>query len=346
MNEEFITTQLSTMQEELMNLRTTVAHQNDEISRLRFLVEDQNERITQFEARQSSQGVLHVLPTREPKVADPEYFTGNRKKAKQFLLQLQNIFMAQPSSFTNDRAKLAYTISFLRGPAFIWIAPYIESQHCMLNDINQFQDLFLLAFGDVDRAQEVEREILKIRQGNRSAAVLVSEFQRLALESKWPDSVLYSLFYQALNDTLKDEICKSDRPNSMDEYYKLAVRIDNRLSERSHERRRLPTLGQQTFTPLKEKFHDPDAMVIASSRFTPKSKANNTPPQEFQKQKFKSNSPKSNCSGSEEDSRSRGFLTEEEKNHRRINNLCRYCGSNNHQISTCPRIPKNSMAHH
>ena len=149
MNNEGILVQLGAMQQELMELRRIVA--------------EQNERIIQFE-NQQLQG--NLLPAREPRVADPEIFSGDRKKAKQFLLQLKNVFNVQPSQFTNDSSKLAYTVSFLCGPAFTWVAPYMEANHSIMRNVDEFAESFLLAFGDVDCAQEVERAILKIRQGN------------------------------------------------------------------------------------------------------------------------------------------------------------------------------------
>ena len=117
----------------------------------------------------------------------------------------------------------------------------------MLQDTNKFQELFLLAFGDVDQAQEVECETLKICQGNCPAATLVSEFQRLTLKTKWLDSILFNLFYQAHNNTLKDEIWESDCPNSMDEYYKLTIFINNSCSKETKRNVEIVTYKTKTF---------------------------------------------------------------------------------------------------
>ena len=232
-----IVTNLHNMSTEIRALKATIAEECHEITELNNQLVQ--ERIVGTE---SSVGV------KEPKIADPEYFTGNRKRSKEFLLQLNNIFAAQPQQYPNDCTKLAYAVSFLCGAAFTWIAPYLEANHSMLSSVKEFQELFCLAFGDVDRVQEVEQDILKIRQGNHPASVLVSEFQRLAIESAWPEKVLFSLFYQSLNDSLKDKICKADRPTTMEEYYKLAVRLDNRLFEQGQERRKTTYLSKVQVT--------------------------------------------------------------------------------------------------
>ena len=45
----------------------------------------------------------------------------------------------------------------------------------MLSNVDEFQELFMLVFGDIDQKHEVEQEIIKIKQGNCSASIIVSE---------------------------------------------------------------------------------------------------------------------------------------------------------------------------
>jgi hypothetical protein len=184
------------------------------------------------------------------KVAEPEYFTGNRTKTQRFMLQLNNFFKAQPNKFNTDEKCISYTISLLRGPAFDWVAPYLEMDHKMLRDSREFRKLFGHAFEDINRQERAEAELLEIKQGSKSASELVSTFQRLTLESEVEDSkVLRRIFYNALNKDLKDDISRlSQRPNSIEELYSIAVRLDNRLRERKRE-----TKGKEEIPEFKSK---------------------------------------------------------------------------------------------
>ena len=246
------------------------------------------------------------LPSRkEPKVASPEFFVGNRKRSRAFLLQLRNVFRAQPERFTTDSIKVTYAISFLRDIAFDWVAPFIEGNHHMLDDYLNFEANFVLAFGDTDRKHLAERELLLLRQGWRSASALVSDFQRLAMEVQWTDDSLFPLFYQSLSDEVKDEICKLDRPATIEEYYSLAVRIDNRLFERRNEKKLsyYPRPVVIKSEAVSSSHDDPDAMVIGSTR-----------PQ--------------------------GPLSPKERQRRFQDQLCLYCGSSSHKVNLCPVRPQ------
>ena len=233
------------------------------------------------------------------KVSPPEIFDGDRKKARSFLLQLKNIFRAQPGRYSTQDGRVSYAISYLRGTAFDWVIPFLESNHPMLNDFELFEDEFNLVFGDQERLKSVENQLLHLRQGTRPVATLVSEFRRLSMELGWESPVLFPLFYASLNDDVKDEISKMDRPETIEEYYNLAIRIDQRLFARRKERKPgalkfpRPTFVAQVPVPVD------DPMVLGSTQV-------------------------------------RGPLSDEEKERRRRNNLCLYCGHAGHKVVDCP----------
>lgn len=266
---------------------------------------------SQLEALSNLGGVTLPQP-KEVKVAAPEYFSGNRKRSRTFLLQLKNVFRSQPQRFSKETTKVTYAISFLRDTAFDWIAPFLECDHEILEDFDKFEDRFKLAFGDTDRQRQAEQELLRLKQKGRSASALVSDFQRLSMEVKWSSEALFSIFYQALNDEVKDEICKCDRPLTIDEYYKLAIRIDNRLFERRQERKSSscsykPSLYPVQTTQVNHKSTDSDAMVIGATN-------------------------------------ARGPLSIQEKQRRRRDGLCMYCGSGEHLLDACSIRPKGSKS--
>lgn len=62
------------------------------------------------------------------------------------------------------------------------------------------------AFNPVLPTKEAARGLLKLRQGNRRVTELITDFHKLAVDSKWDEEALQGIFWQALNDDIKDEL--------------------------------------------------------------------------------------------------------------------------------------------
>jgi hypothetical protein len=121
------------------------------------------------------------------------------------------------------------------------------------------------------------------------------------------DGALFPLFYRALNDEIKDELSKVERPASIDEYYKLAIGIDNRLYERRREKGSTRTQKPGAHAP-----NVPKAPIL----------------------------PRQSNDMIIDNVQKREPLTEQEKQRRKENNLCMYCGSDAHLLPECPVKPK------
>jgi hypothetical protein len=279
---------------------------SDQLTTLVQIVQQQQQQIQSLLAQPSNPSPR--LP-QEPRVAPPEFFSGNRKNSRTFLLQLKNVFLAQPSSFSNETQRVSYAISYLRGSAFAWISPFLDQDKDLLHSFRLFETAFLTAFGDTDRKQCAETELLSLRQGNHPASQLVSDFQRLSMEVQWSEDALFSLFYKALSDDVKDEFCKLDRPAFIEDFYTLAIRIDNRIFARRREKQgqgynsqKVDVRRKSHFDPHPPKINQPrdDPMVLGmATRAT------------------------------------RGPLSSEEREHRKVNNLCMYCGTSGHVVADC-----------
>jgi hypothetical protein len=64
---------------------------------------------------------------RVPKVADPEFFSGDREKFDGFLAQLSLKFATDPTTYRTEQSKVAYAGSFLRGRAEEWFRPHVNT---------------------------------------------------------------------------------------------------------------------------------------------------------------------------------------------------------------------------
>lgn len=244
---------------------------------------------------------------REPKMQNPSAFSGSKKDARNFVLQLENIFAAQPRRYATDEVKIRFTISLLTGSALNW-ANALQIQHRAVDQVNpleltswkKFSDSLLEMFDDPDRVQSAERQLQNIRQGKRPVAVMASEFRRLVAETNWPESVLFRMFYMAINPEIRIALAAHPRPEKFQEYVQLAIRLDNCLYEANQENRAEARRNRVRHT----NHNDSTAMDVDN----------------IQTQ--------------------RGPLSKEEKDKRRKNGECLYCGKPGHRVANCPAKPK------
>jgi hypothetical protein len=283
--------------------------QPDSETVLREQVQQLTNQIQQMQTYiQSQQSALSQPPTitysaADPRINPPAEFSGDRRKARDFILQVRHYLTMQASRFQNDSQRVIFLTSYLRGSAYSWAATYHERNDPIVSNFEAFVREFTNMFADPDRRLQAEKALLRIKQGSSPMPKLVAEFQQAAADASWPSESLFPVFYSALNEDVKDEICKTDRPPTIEEYYQLAIRIDRRLYERRQEKRlpRRHADRPQQFAP-RPPAPDPNAMQIDSIQPTNR----------------------------------RGKLTQDERQRRFDNNLCLYCGGANHKVSDCP----------
>ncbi|MEQ2289446.1 hypothetical protein AMECASPLE_033091 [Ameca splendens] len=71
----------------------------------------------------------------------------------------------------------------------------------------------------------------------------------MAPASGWNASALKAVFFQSLDEAVKDEMALVDEPDSLDKYIALAVRLDSRLRERRRARSDRVLAQQQQVSP-------------------------------------------------------------------------------------------------
>lgn len=260
---------------------------------------------------------------KEAKVNSPELFSGDRTKTRNFLVQVTVVFRIQASRFPNDETKVYFLGSFLRGPAASWFSPFVEKQDPILKDWNAFLQQFKQTFEHPDRPAEAARQLRNLRQGNKSAALLAADFRRIAVDVDWTISSLIDAFYDALNDRVKDRIIELERPRTLEEYIELAIKIDDRQVQRLNEKNHSSTLKS---TPPKK-----------TQSTNNSSQSPTTPGFRYATSNDSGPVPMQLDAGQQK-------LTEEEKNRRRSQGLCLYCGQSGHIARVCPekRHPRGS----
>jgi hypothetical protein len=255
----------------------------------------------------------------EPKVNSPETFDGEHPtKLRNFLTQVRLVFKLQPSRYPSDTAKVQYAVSFLRGTAFDWAQPHLEmdAPPAWLEDFSLFSAEINSMFGDPDILVTAERNLRCLRQTG-TVSSYIAQFRRHATLLDWNEKALMSQFRAGLQESIKDELSTRERPSSLKALLEVTVNIDSRARERAIER---DEAAKSSILTRKKPLSAHVTPAIASSpRADPVERAPSLPP--FQR------------------------LTEEQKEYRRKNHLCMYCGDPSHVTRECPiRPPRPAQA--
>lgn len=258
-------------------------------------------------------------------MANPEPFTGNRRMARQFILQCKIKFSGEPDKFADEQTRILYAASYMRGVAFEWVTPFLTKAELTptnppecFKTFNTFSEAFLLMFDDPERKSAAERQLFALKQGSRSVAATAAEFQRLQVECSFPEDASYRLFYNALNNDIKDELFRAERPSKFIDYIHQAILIEGRLRERRNERQDIhrsrdprpsPSPSPRQIT-VRTQAPDPNAMEIDSIQH----------------------------------SKGRRKVLTEERKRRFENNLCLYCGGEGHRVANCPNKSQGNIS--
>lgn len=248
----------------------------------------------------------------ETKCPEPDRFDGSNFSCRQFLLQLKLVFSLNPNAYPTDHSKSLYLMSLLKGPAFEWASTFLEKDDPILDDYESFTKTLSEIFEEPDRVQSAMNRLSNLHQGSDSAAEYTSKFKQLACSVPWDELALTHQFRLGLNGQIKDFLATHDLPTTLQGMITLAIRIDQRLTERERER--------------------------ALEKPLPSS-----PPHQFE---FKAKESSKNSStpveipvGTKDISEVWSKLSPRQQRYlsRTAQDLCVYCGTSGHQVSDCPK---------
>ena len=276
-------------------------------------------------------------PIREPKVNDPTPFTGvnaeGSNSLENFITQLDMVFRLQPSRFPDDIAKVFYAASYMKEIAFKWIQPYIAAVGTSTEDpITRSYILFCDAlrkmFGNVTLVSDAENKVMRMKQGNKSAAEYTTEFKRYAVLTEFNEPALFWAYRNNINTQLQDELIVRDTPSTLEEYQKIVINLDLLIRERRQNKESRNNgkkainksvhfhQHQQTKSKFDNNFSDNDDV-------RPMEIDNASRGQQKVFKKKKKHAP----------------LSEQEKQRRRDLGLCIYCGDPDHDVDDCTAKP-------
>jgi len=121
-------------------------------------------------------------------------------------------------------------------------------------DIKTIENLlkFLdMTYDDPDKKGTAERELAKLKQGNKEFASHFSEFQSIMAILQWDEKAKKAALYSTISDTIKDSLAASLYPVPEDymSFVGLVQRLDQQLRARTEERRGKPQTHQAPRAP-------------------------------------------------------------------------------------------------
>lgn len=188
-----------------------------------------------------------------------------------------------------------------------WLIGIRKHSPSLLSNYPAFVATFKAHFGDPDFLGTTTRRLTALCQ--TGASVYAARFRELVAMLDLTEFSRCEYFYNGLKEEVKDGIIYTGRPSTLDEHEKLALAIDSRIYTRALERSRASQRNPtQTST-------SPAAQPPPTTQTTP---AGPVP--------------------MEVDIIRHGPLTPAERQHRRDQNLCMYCGAPGHQANTCTKL--------
>ncbi|XP_038822213.1 uncharacterized protein LOC120022396 [Salvelinus namaycush] len=206
----------------------------------------------------------------------------------------------QPRTFNREQSKVAFVLTLLSGKAALWGTAVWANQDPCCTSFQTLSEEMRRVFDRAVAGREAARLLADLRQGDRSVSEYSIQFRTLAAECQWNEEAQWDMFLHGLEDRIQKEIYVLDLPRSLNGLVELALRVDARLSRIG--RRACPN----------RPYNDTEGWHASGGNTA------------------------SSASAHEPMQLGRARLSREERERRRSQGLCLYCGRAGHFIHSCP----------
>ena len=260
----------------------------------------------------------------KPRVDSPEKFSGKREDWKSFRSQMELFFLAQSSQYPTDTTKIMFAMSRLGDTAaYKYMEKHIpafkldeEDRPTIISDIEKFWSIMTKNFG-VTNAHIVAESQLRALKQKGSALDYTNKFVQLVADTEWNDAAKISQYRIGLKEAVQEAMSRYDEPRKFSEFSDLAIDVDTRqygyfLQKQpvrstpvlNTTRNQAPVSAPRSFVPAVSAPAPSMAMDLSQAQHRP--------------------------------------VSAEEKQRRRDNDLCSYCGLEGHWVKECPTKPAGS----
>lgn len=273
-----------------------------------------------FAHQQSIQQASTPRSYKEPKINSPAPFKGNKSESEEFILKCQSVFDICHRTYPDDRTQLAFVFNLLQGDAYQWIKPALLSaiKPAYVLTWKDFQLEFLKNFSDSD-VKETSRQKLKALKQSGPATSYATDFKKYSMYLSWGDEALRQAFFDGLKLDVQDRLLSPHRFATLQDLVDSAIEWDNLL----FQRRRAHNSSSRTSRLNTDQQSSTRPSSFTSSK-TVQTSTNGPWPMEV------------------DAAQPRKPLTQAEKDYRKKNDLCMYCGKPGHQVENCRSKPTKS----
>src|SRR5882672_1636616 len=274
----------------------------------------------------------------KPKLRKPDTFDGSDpRKLRTFILQCKLNFRDRPDLFQDDKSKVNYVLSYLKGTALDCFESAILDPNELdwADDFILFTDELASNFGTYDPIGEAEAELEGLRMhDSHQATKYFIKFQQLASHVQWGEAALRRQAYNGLAKRIKDDMVHHDKPNTLAGLRKLIQAIDARYweqcSEVSCETRASGSSGNKS-KPKSDSNKSDNKSGKGSS------KQKNTNSGSTQSKGSTSEQKKATTPDLSSKLGKDGKLTPQERQRQLDNKLCLFCSASGHIAKDCPK---------
>ena len=151
---------------------------------------------------------------RLPKMKMPDAFEGDRTVLQDWLDQV-TLYQYGTMGSSPEHAKVAFTLSLLRGSALKWAKPIIDDLNSSTSYLTHDDLVQQLknAFSEVDAPAVAADKMLSLRQGSSTVADYAAKFRQYKSQSGWgKDNTAYaSIFRKGLSPAILQHIAGQER---------------------------------------------------------------------------------------------------------------------------------------
>ena len=196
---------------------------------------------TMYERLTKTEQTLANLPSSKPqlRVQKPELFYCDRAQFRSWLSQLHLYFQNVGDAITNPRHRVLTACSFIKNPAYEYVAPIVDSASSTdptktalpeLDNYELFHKKLHVLFGPHDPKGEAQRKLQSLKQKkDQSVEQYAAEFQRWQLLTEWNDESLIHQFRSGLQEQAKILMIPVEpQPKDIHSYMSKAAEMDSR----------------------------------------------------------------------------------------------------------------------
>ena len=219
------------------------------LTQIRQMLEQTNARIMQLEQENTN---LRIAANNQhkAKMETPAKYDGEKGTLSGWLVQMRAYLLYYQERFINEAQKVGFAASRLEGKALRWFEPTLKDYLDHSDDderedfttevfaaYSKFEEEIKKVFGETDEKLHAQERLANLTQ-RKSASAYATQFRQDSLRAEINEEGLMQLFYDGLKEEVKDELYKQERPETLDEYIAMAIRVDDRLYARKQQRKK------------------------------------------------------------------------------------------------------------